>query len=60
MTTVYDDSNQWVYYGTAEDAHAWIMAQAYTLRNGGKLFRTWEENGYIYIDVGPVYHYKKD
>lgn len=47
-----------VFSGTAAECKDWILSQAYTMKNGCKIFRTWEEQGSTMYDVGQVYFIK--
>lgn len=44
-----------VFRGTEDECKKWILNQAFTMSNGRKIFRTWNEfDGEVY-DVGNVY-----
>lgn len=53
---VYDEMNRVCFEGTEQECVKWIMQFADTLSNGGKLFRSWQSEGFTYYDVGRVYH----
>lgn len=53
--TVYNELNQVAYEGDAQSAYEWIVGQGEEY-NGIRLYRFWQEDGYSYYDVGPVYH----
>ena len=60
MGTVYDAfTRRIVFEGTADECLKWIMDQAFTMDDGRKIFRTWEENGEMVYDVGNVYIFNK-
>ena len=60
MKTVYKAYNRRVAFeGTADECLKWIMDQAFTMDDGRKIYRTWQENGDTYYDVGYVYIFNK-
>ena len=60
MKTVYKYPTRRVAFeGTADECWKWIMDQAFTMNDGRKIFRTWEENGETVYDVGNVYIFNK-
>ena len=60
MGTVYDAfTRRIVFEGTVDECLTWIMDQAFTFEDGRKLYRTWQENGDCYYDVGTVYVFNK-
>ena len=60
MKTVYEYYTPRVAFeGTADECWKWIMDQAFTMDDGRKIFRTWEENGDTVYDVGNVYIFNK-
>ena len=60
MGTVYDAfTRRIVFEGTVDECLKWIMDQAFTFEDGRKLYRTWQENGDCYYDVGTVYVFNK-
>ena len=60
MKTVYEAYNRRVAFeGTADECWKWIMDQAFTMGDGRKIYRTWQENGDTYYDVGSVYIFNK-
>lgn len=47
-------TRQVVFEGTYQECWDWMMAQAFQLDNGNRLFRSWvDELGDTYFDVGP-------
>lgn len=48
-----------VFEGTTDECLKWIMDQAFTFEDGRKFYRTWQENGDCYYDVGTVYVFNK-
>lgn len=60
MGTVYEAlTRRIVFEGTADECLEWILNQAFTFEDGRKLYRTWQENGDCYYDVGTVYVFNK-
>lgn len=60
MKTVYEAWTKRVAFkGTADECWKWIMDQAFTMDDGRKIFRTWQENDDCYYDVGAVYIFNK-
>ena len=60
MKTVYKAYNRRVAFeGTADECWKWIMDQAFTMDDGRKIYRTWQENGDTYYDVGTIYIFNK-
>lgn len=60
MKTVYEAFTRRVAFeGTTDECWKWIMDQAFTMDDGRKIFRTWQENGDTYYDVGHVYIFNK-
>lgn len=55
--TVYNAYDRRVMFeGSFQECLDWMFAQADTLSNGGKIYRTWtDENGDTFYDVGRVY-----
>ena len=60
MKTVYEYyTHRVAFEGTVDECWKWIMDQAFTMDDGRKIFRTWEENGEMVYDVGNVYIFNK-
>lgn len=54
--TVYSANKRMVMFeGTYQECLDWMFAQADTLANGGRIYRTWTMDGDTYYDVGRVY-----
>ncbi len=56
MKQVYDYyTKKVVFEGTYEQCWDWIMSQAFTFKDGRKIFRSWLERGSTVYDVGNLY-----
>lgn len=52
--------NVLVFQGGYCECKRWILAHCTTTTKNGKLFRTWEEDGKKFYDVGTVYYMVQD
>lgn len=53
---VYDYLDRPCYEGDFNQCRSWIFSHCDIIINRHCIYRTWEENGYTYFDVGKVFH----
>ena len=60
MYNVYElFTNTLVYTGGYSACKRWVLDHCTTICNGNKIFRTWEEDGKKFYDVGKVYYMER-